>query len=96
MKKIISICVTFILFLWIAMFVASCTPVKYVYVSSQDSVIRKQRVIYDYQYVPLHFTPIIIQRWSTPRYYSQRWTSRRSYYRPTSPRQLPSRPSRKN
>jgi hypothetical protein len=95
MKKIISICVAFILFLWLVMFTASCTPVQYVYVDPQDSVVKKQRVVYDYQYVPLHFTPIIIQRWSVPRYYPQRWTSQRPSYRPTPSRQLPPRPPRR-
>jgi hypothetical protein len=77
------------------MFTASCTPVQYVYVDTQDSVVKKQRVVYDYQYVPLHFTPIIIQRWVTPRYYPQRWTSQRPSYRPAPSRQLPPRPPRR-
>jgi hypothetical protein len=96
MKKIILICVAFISLLWITMFLASCTPVRYVYVSPQDSVVRKQRIIYDYQYAPIQFTPIIIQRWIVPRYQPQRWTPQRPYYRPTPFRQLPPRPSRKN
>jgi hypothetical protein len=96
MKKIILICVAFISLLWITMFLASCTPVQYVYVSPQDSVVRKQRVIYDYQYAPIQFTPIIIQRWIVPRYQPQRWIPQRPYYRPTPLRQLPPRPSRKN
>ena len=96
MKKIILICVAFISLLWITMLLASCTPVQYVYVSPQDSVVRKQRVVYDYQYVPLNFTPIIIQRWITPRYYPQRWSPQRPYYRPAPLRQLPPRPSRRN
>ena len=73
MKKIISICVGFILFLWLVMFFASCTPVKYVYIDPKDSVIKKQRVIYDDLYTPLpfmfnygwgvpYYRPIIIQR----------------------------------
>ena len=101
MKKIISVCVAFILFLWIAIFIASCTPVQYVYVDPQDSVVRKQRVIYDYQYMPLFYSPFlynvptIIQRWSVPRYQPQRWTPQRPYYRPTPSRQLPPRPPRK-
>jgi hypothetical protein len=96
MKKIISVCVAFILFLWIAMFIASCTPVQYVYIDPKDSVVRKQRVIYDYQYVPLYTTPIIIQRWITPRYQPQRWIPQRPPFRYTPPRQIPSRPSRRN
>jgi len=96
MKKIISICVAFILLLWITMFIASCTPVQYVFVSPQDSIVRKQRVIYDYQYAPIQFTPIIIQRWITPRYQPQRWIPQRPTHRFVPPRQLPSRPSRRN
>jgi hypothetical protein len=37
MKKIISICIGFILFLWIVMFAASCTPVKIVETMTTDS-----------------------------------------------------------
>lgn len=73
MKKIISICVGFILFLWITMYLASCTPVRYVYVDQKDSVVKKQRVIYDNLYMNLpfifnygwgvpYYRPIIIQR----------------------------------
>lgn len=73
MKKIISICAGFILFLWAVMFFASCTPVKYVYIDPKDSVVRKQRVIYDNLYMPSpysfhygwgvpYYRPIIIQR----------------------------------
>ncbi len=73
MKKIISICVGFILFLWVTMYLASCTPVRYVYVDQKDSVVKKQRVIYDDLYVPSpfffnygwgipYYNPIIIQR----------------------------------
>jgi hypothetical protein len=51
----------------------SCTPVRYVYVDQKDSVIKKQRVVYDNLYVPSPFffnygwgvpfyNPIIIQR----------------------------------
>ena len=96
MKKIISICVAFILMLWLVMLVASCTPVRYVYVDPQDSVVKKQRVIYDYQYAPLYYNPIIIQRWSIPRYQPQHWAPQRPYYRSITPRQLPSRPYRRN
>ncbi len=88
MKKILTIVLVMGL-------LSSCTPVQYVYVNSQDSVVRKQRVIYDYQYTPLYFNPIIIQRWVTPRYQLQRWTPQRPYYRPTPLRQLPPRPSRR-
>ena len=102
MKKIISICIGFILFLWLAMFIASCTPLQYVYIDPKDSVVKKQRVIYDYQYTPLFFNlipyynPIIIQRWNTPRYQpQQRWIPQRPTYRFAPQRQLPPRPSRK-
>ena len=37
MKKIISICTVFILFLWLAMFIASCTPVRVVETYTTDS-----------------------------------------------------------
>ena len=37
MKKIISICVGFILFLWTVMFMASCTPVRIVETTTTDS-----------------------------------------------------------
>jgi hypothetical protein len=52
----------------------SCTPVRYVYVDQKDSVVKKQRVVYDNLYVPSPFffnygwgipyysRPIIIQR----------------------------------
>lgn len=53
--------------------VSACTPVRYVYVDQKDSVVKKQRVIYDNLYVPSPFffnygwgvpfyNPIIIQR----------------------------------
>jgi hypothetical protein len=74
----------------------SCTPVQYVYVDPKDSVIREQRVIYDYQSYPLYYNPIIIERWVMPRYQPQRWTPQRPYYRPTPSRQLPPRPPRRN
>jgi hypothetical protein len=56
------------------MFLASCTPVKYVYIDPKDSVVKKQRVIYDDLYtpspflfnyywgIPYYYNPIIIQR----------------------------------
>lgn len=66
MKKIISICIGFILFLWITMFLASCTPVRYVYVDQKDSVVKKQRVIYDNLYVPSPF--IFNYGWGVPYY----------------------------
>ena len=99
MKKIISICVGFILFLWIVMFMASCTPVRYVYIDPQDSIVKKQRIIYDYQYTPLYYNirpyynPFIIQRWNTPRYYPQHWVPQRPSYRYTTPIQPLQRPN---
>jgi len=87
MKYILSILLIFI--------ITSCTPVQYVYVDPKDSVVRKQRIIYDYQYTPLYYNPIIIQRWSIPRYYPQRWIPQRPTHRFVPQRQLPPRPSRK-
>jgi hypothetical protein len=74
---------------------AGCTPLQYVYVDPKDSVVKKQRIIYDYQYTPLYYNPIIIQRWSIPRYQPQRWIPQRPTHRFVPPRQLPPRPSRK-
>ncbi len=110
MKKIISICIGFILFLWVTMYLASCTPVRYVYVDQKDSVVKKQRVIYDDLYVPSPFffnygwgvpfyNPIIIQR-QRPILIPHRPVVQpnrwiRPQYRPTTPqRPLPPRPSR--
>ena len=50
-----------------------CTPVRYVYVDQKDSIVKKQRVVYDDLYVPSplffnygwgvpFYNPIIIQR----------------------------------
>jgi hypothetical protein len=89
MKKILAIILTVGL-------LSSCTPVQYVYVNPQDSVIRKQRIIYDYQYTPFFYNPFIIQRRFIPRYQPQRWTPQRPYYRPAPSRQLPPRPPRRN
>jgi len=73
MKKIITICVGFILFLWFAMFLASCTTVRYVYIDPKDSTklieVRK-RIIYDDTYLQM---PIYFNYWNTPYYnYSPR------------------------
>lgn len=105
MKKIISICVGFILFLWLVMFFASCTPVKYVYIDPKDSVIRKQRVIYDDLYTPLpfmfnygwgvpYYRPIIIQR-NTPIIVPQRPTIQPNRWHAPQ-RTFPTRPVRPN
>ena len=36
---------------------AGCVPVRYVYIDPKDSVVRKQRIIRDYQYIqtPMYF-----------------------------------------
>ena len=53
------------------LFLASCTPVRYVYVDPKDSVVREQRRLYQDIFTPLYFQydwyrpyyrPIIIQR----------------------------------
>jgi hypothetical protein len=80
---------------------AGCAPLQYVYVDPKDSVVKKQRITYDYQYTPLFYNtipfynPIIIQRWGIPRYQPQRWIPQRPTHRFVPPRQLPPRPSRK-
>ena len=43
MKKIISICIGFILFLWTAMFLASCTPYMYVNPASKHNYYNRHR-----------------------------------------------------
>ena len=85
----------------------SCTPVRYVYVDQKDSVVKKQRVVYDDLYVPSPFffnygwgvpfyNPIIIQR-QRPIVIPRRPIVQpnrwvRPQYRPTTPqRTLPSR-----
>jgi hypothetical protein len=90
--------------------VFSCTPVRYVYVDQKDSVVKKQRVVYDDLYVPSPFffnygwgapfyNPIIIQR-QRPIIIPRRPVVQpnrwiRPQYRPTIPqRSLPSRPLR--
>jgi hypothetical protein len=94
MKYLLSILLIFV--------IASCTPLQYVYIDPKDSVVKKQRIIYDYQYTPLfynpipYYNPIIIQRWSVPRYQpQQRWIPQTPTYRSVPQRQLPPRPSRK-
>jgi hypothetical protein len=93
MKYLLSILLIFV--------IASCTPVQYVYINPKDSVVKKQRIIYDYQSTPLFFNsipfynPIIIQRWGIPRYQPQRWIPQRPTHRFAPQRQLPPRPSRK-
>lgn len=89
----------YLLFLFLLL--VGCTPVQYVYVDQKDSVVKKQRIIYDYQYMPLFYSPVlynvptIIQRWSVPRYQPQRWIPQRPTHRFVPQRQLPPRPSRK-
>jgi len=79
---------------------ASCTPVQYVYVDQKDSVVKKQRVIYDNIYTPSPFffnygwgvpfyNPIIIHR-QRPIVIPQRRPiviPQRPQYRPLPPRQ---------
>ena len=80
----------------------SCTPVRYVYVDQKDSVVKKQRVVYDNLYIPSQFffnygwgvpyyNPIIIQR-QRPIVVPQRAYIQPNRYRPQ--RILPSRPKR--
>jgi len=89
----------YLLFLFLLL--VGCTPVQYVYVDQKDSVVKKQRIIYDYQYMPLfynpipYYNPIVIQRWSVPRYQPQRLIPQRPTHRFVPQRQLPPRPSRK-
>ena len=99
MKKIISICVGFILFLWLVMFIASCTPVQYVYIDPKDSVIKKQRVVFDYHVIPSifyfsrpYYNPYIIQRQRTiiiPQRPSPRYVQ--PLQRPVTPWRVPRR-----
>ena len=102
MKKIISICVGFILFLWVTMFLASCTPVRYVYVDQKDSVVKKQRVIYDNLYMPSpfifnygwgvpYYRPIIIQRHRNIIVPQRRTIQPNRWIAPQRPLQRPSR-----
>ena len=74
---------------------ASCTPIRYVYVDPKDSVVKRQRVIHDNVFIP---TPLYYNSWF--------WYNRTPYYRPivvqprrpivvpqrVQPRQFPSRP----
>jgi len=50
---------------------ASCTPVRYVYIDPKDSVIREQRVIYSNVFVP-----------SIIPYYNWTWYNTVPYYNP--------------
>ena len=50
---------------------ASCTPVRYVYIDPKDSVIREQKIIYDNIFLP-----------SPLPYYSWFWYDRVPYYIP--------------
>jgi hypothetical protein len=55
-----------IITLLVVMFLASCTPVRYVYIDPKDSVVVKQRVVYDNLYVP---SPIFLNyNWVRPYY----------------------------
>ena len=95
-----------LLFLVLVLF-AACTPVRYVYINPKDSVIVKQRVVYDNVYVPQisyygnwirpYYNPIIItipqrQNRYTPQ---NRYGNRFAPQRPTIPnRPLPKRAPR--
>jgi hypothetical protein len=50
---------------------ASCTPVRYVYVDPKDSVVKKQRVIHDNVFIP---TPLYYNSWL--------WYNPIPFYRP--------------
>ena len=50
---------------------ASCTPVRYMYVDPKDSVVRRQRVIHDNIFFP---TPLFYNSWF--------WYNQTPYYRP--------------
>ena len=52
--------------LMLSILLQSCTPVRYVYVDQKDSVVKKQRVIYDNLYIPSPF--IFNYGWSVPYY----------------------------
>ena len=55
-----------IFYLLFFLMVYGCTPVQYVYVDQKDSVIRKQRIIYD-DYYDLHM-PLYFNYYSRPFY----------------------------
>lgn len=89
-----------IIALILSVLLQSCTPVRYVYVDPQDSVVKKQRVVYDNLYVP---TPLYFNYYRTPYYYNpiiiQRQRPIIVPQRPTIPhnrwsRPLPPRPHR--
>jgi hypothetical protein len=65
---------------------ASCTPVRYVYVDPKDSVVRRQRVLHDNLFIP---TPLFYNNWF--------WYNQVPYYRPIvvqprRPVRIPQRP----
>jgi len=97
----------FIVALILGIVLQSCTPLQYVYVDPKDSVVKRQRVMYDNLYVPSplffnygwgvpYYNPIIIQR-QRPIVVPRRPIVQpnrwiRPQYRPTTPqRTLPSR-----
>lgn len=84
----------------------ACTPVRYVYVDQKDSVVKRQRIVYDNLYVPSvmplnylwyrtpYYNPIIIR---TPIRIQPRYTPQKRYTpqpRYTPQRQLPHRAPR--
>lgn len=65
---------------------ASCTPIRYVYIDPKDSVVREQRVVYDNIFVP-----------SIVPYYNWTWYNTVPYYslvivQPRRPIIVPQRP----
>lgn len=58
----------FIVALMLSILLQSCTPVRYVYVDQKDSVVKKQRIIYDNLYVPSPFS--FNYGWRVPYYYN--------------------------
>lgn len=81
--------------------ISACTPVRYVYVDPKDSVVVKQRVVYDDIYVPSptfynhnwmfpYYNPIII----TVPYLQNRYTPTNRYSRKLPPQRPVINPNR--
>lgn len=66
MKKIISICIAFILFLWTVMFLASCTPVRYVNINRPHTYKHHFNVHTVPVWIPGHGVMLQQQRWHIP------------------------------
>lgn len=67
MKKIISICIGFILFLWLVMFLASCTPVRYVNINRPHTYKHRFNVRTVPVWIPGHGVMLQQQRWYVPK-----------------------------